>query len=201
MAPRQITGWIAQRVAMTAVIGAFALGLAAPMFTPSGALAAPAPVTATSDIPGLSTEIAYSGTLGQMPDERLLAEELAQSLTGDLADYLTKSAWVVDKDDFFRVVLPLKGRPENANAQFPPPSEDTLAWIDLYRYDDPAAAPTGLERWRRQGMQDDEKFILEFRPDDPVYVIERGGFQWYTLGGHTVRALDEICGLTSPDRR
>src|SRR3954466_13578169 len=115
MAPRQITERIAQCVAKTALIGAFALGLAAPMLTPSVALAAPEPVTATSDLPVLTTGIAYSGMLGQVPNERLLAEELAQSLTGDLVDYLTKPAWVVDRHDFFRVVLPLKGRPEHAN--------------------------------------------------------------------------------------
>src|SRR5690242_5301325 len=134
MTPGQLADWIAQCVAKPAVFGVFGLGLAGPMLTPSAALAGPAPLAEPSGPRGLTTGIAYSGTLRQMPDERRLAEALAQSLTGNLADYLTTSAWVEDKHDFFRVVLPLKGRPERANAQFPPPSEDTLAWIELYRY-------------------------------------------------------------------
>jgi hypothetical protein len=197
MIARQITDRIARRAAKTAVIGALALGLAALMLTPSAAF--PMPAAAKADLSAPTTGIAYSGTLTTMPDERQLAEALAQSLTGDLADDLTKPAWVEDKHGFFRVVLPLKGRPEWANAQVPPPSEDTLAWFDLYRYDDPAAVPAGLERWRRQGMQDDTRFILEFLPGDPVYVVERGGFHWYTLSGRTVRALDGIRGLVGSD--
>src|SRR4051812_41568336 len=119
MAPRQITDRIAQGVARTAVIGALALGLAAPMLAPSAAVAAPAagsvagtprPVLQMVDDAPASGP-SDSATIGPMPDERQLAEELAQSLTGDLAEYLTKPAWVVDEHAFFRVVLPLKGHP------------------------------------------------------------------------------------------
>ena len=80
-----------------------------------------------------------------MPPSRDIAEMVSMCMTGQLNEWVTARAWVEELAEGYRVVLPLRGDPiAHRNAQFPPPPEDTLAWIDLYRYDDPSRAPAGL---------------------------------------------------------
>jgi hypothetical protein len=139
--------------------------------------------------------------VGALPDELRVAEIVGETLTEHLGDGLTGAASVVDMQEYQRVLLPLKGRPEHAQAQFPPPSEDTLAWVDLYRHDDPAGVPDDVPVWPRNQMFYERRYVVKFFPDDPAYVVVLGGFDWYTLGWMSANSLDVARGLIGPGRR
>jgi hypothetical protein len=62
-------------------------------------------------------------------------------MTGALGDDLREPASVEPTAEGWRVVLPLRGHGPQPEAQTPLPSEDTLAWVDLIRYDSLAAVP------------------------------------------------------------
>ena len=66
--------------------------------------------------------------------------------------------------------------------------------MDLYRYDNPSRAPAGLERWERERKFYAKAFAVEFLPGDPVYVVELGGYEWYSIAWMTVQCLDVARG-------
>ncbi len=133
---------------------------------------------------------------GPMPPSRDVAETVSVCMSQELSERMTGAAWVEELVEGYRVVLPLRGDPvAHHNSLFPPPAEDMLAWIDLHRYDDPARAPSGLVSWQRSNKFYARSFRVEFLAEDPIYVVELGGYDWYTLGWMTVRCLDGARGL------
>jgi len=128
-----------------------------------------------------------------MASPRDVALAVSGCMTMKFSHYLTGPAWFEELDIGYRVVLPLRGDPaSHANSQFPPPAEDTVATIDLYRYDDPNNAPRGIEKWDRNVKFYAREFLVELSPGDPVYFVRLGGYDWYTIGWRTVGCLDEI---------
>jgi len=128
---------------------------------------------------------------GPMPPSRDVAEMVSVCMSQELSESMTGTAWVEELTEGYRVVLPLRGDPiAHRNSLFPRPAENALAWIDLHRYDEPSRVPAGLVTWLRHEKFYSRRFRVEFLPQDPVYAVELGGFDWYTLGWMTVRCLD-----------
>ncbi len=133
---------------------------------------------------------------GPMAPSRHVAETVSVCMSQELSDSMTGAAWVEELAEGYRVVLPLRGDPiAHRNSLFPPPAADTLAWIDLHRYDEPSRAPSDLVTWPRHEKFYARTFRAEFLAEDPIYVVELGGYDWYTLAWKTVRWLDSARGI------
>ena len=105
----------------------------------------------------------------QEREPRLVAVAVAECFSATMRDGLTGPAWIEERADGWRVVVPLRGQPEaNREVQSPPPDADVLTWFDLRRYDDAGSLP---EDWNP---------ILPYRVNTSagIYIVDGGGYGW-----------------------
>jgi hypothetical protein len=77
----------------------------------------------------------------QVPFPPRVADAVAECVTGNIPALLSAAASVEPITDGWRVLIPLAGQPPDLMAQTPPPTEDTLAWMDLYLFPNPNSVP------------------------------------------------------------
>jgi hypothetical protein len=121
-----------------------------------------------------------------------VAELTADCLTRHWVQDITRPAWVEELDRGYRVVVPLRGQPERQDVQFRPPTEDTLAWFDLYRYDDFTRAPPGVRYLTGEGKEPYDRYAM--RVGNRAYVVYADGYDWYTLRSQGADCLAAALG-------
>ena len=79
--------------------------------------------------------------MAQVPFPPRVADSIAGCVTGNIPSLLSEAAFTEQIPDGWRVLIPLAGQPPEPLAQTPPPTEDTLAWMDLYLFPSLGAVP------------------------------------------------------------
>lgn len=122
----------------------------------------------------------------RIPSPLAVAEDTARCVNDKLAPSLSRPVWVEDWATNYRVVVPLKGQPDaNRDVQSPPPAEDRLAWLDLYRIDDARNVPADLN-----GISD-----FTITGGEWAYVGQTGGYFWLAVVTTSKRCVSGGLGL------